>query len=275
MSRTVVGLFRTPAEAQQVKRQLVGEGFPAESIRVLSNESDGFAEGAVADATSSASRDAGVMGSLKNFFHSLTGSDANEQDYYTRGVSAGGALLAVTVAEERTEAVVSLLEASGAADVTEEGASASGTQTNARAISAESINVPEPGEAIPVIEEKLQVGKRQVQRGGVRVYSQLVETPVEEKVRLRDEHVTVQRTPVNRPISAAQSDAFKDETIEMTEMAEEAVVAKQARVVEEVRVGKDVTERAQTVKDKLRHTEVNVEEIPGEISRKGKTAGNS
>ena len=274
MAKTVVGLFRTPAEAQKVKQQLVEEGFSSGSIRVLSNESDGFAEAAVSEVKGTSSGETSVMGSIKSFFHSLTSEGSGEQDYYTRGVSSGGALLAATVPDERADAVAARLEAYGAADVTEDGtaATAQGTAraTNAAATSA---SVATGGTAIPVVEEELQVGKRQVQRGGVRVYSHVVETPVEEAVRLREEHVRVQRSPVNRPASAADFDSFKEGTIELTETGEEAVVAKQARVVEEVTVGKDVTERTATIKDKIRHTEVEVEEIPGEITGKGTSAG--
>jgi stress response protein YsnF len=46
--------------------------------------------------------------------------------------------------------------------------------------------------AIPVVEEELQVGKRAVNRGGVRVFSRVVEKPVEEHVQLREENVTVE-----------------------------------------------------------------------------------
>jgi uncharacterized protein (TIGR02271 family) len=129
------------------------------------------------------------------------------------------------------------------------------------------------GAAIPIVEEELQIGKRQVQRGGVRVYSRVVETPVEEEVQLREERIRVDRTPVNRVASAADFETFKEGTIELTEMGEEVVVAKQARVVEELTVGKDVTERTQKVQDTVRHTEVDVEEIPGEASRKAASTG--
>jgi len=115
-------------------------------------------------------------------------------------------------------------------------------------------------EAIPVIEEELHVGKRQVSRGGVRVVSHVTERPVEEQVGLREEHVHVERRPVDRPLTGADvNDAFRERTIEATETAEEAVVAKEARVVEEVVVNKDVAERTETVRDTVRRTDVDVE----------------
>jgi len=110
----------------------------------------------------------------------------------------------------------------------------------------------------------MTVGKRAVQRGGVRVYSRVTEKPVAEQVQLRDEQVSVQRRPVARTLSDADRSAFKDSTIEMTETDEEAIVAKQARVVEEVVVRKDVQDRTETVHDTVRRTDVQVEQLGAE-----------
>ena len=54
-------------------------------------------------------------------------------------------------------------------------------------------------EVIPLTEEQLKVGKRDVSHGRVRVRSYVVEEPVEEQVNLRQEHVHVERRPVDRP----------------------------------------------------------------------------
>jgi uncharacterized protein (TIGR02271 family) len=123
--------------------------------------------------------------------------------------------------------------------------------------------------AIPVVQEQLKVGKREVQRGGVRVFSRVVETPVNETIGLREEHVNVERRPVNEPISAVDSSAFKEQTIEMRETAEEAVVEKSARVVEEVMINKEVTQREQQINDTVRHTEVEVEQLGAGAARSG------
>lgn len=55
--------------------------------------------------------------------------------------------------------------------------------------------------------------------------------------------------------------ALKDGVIEVTETAETPVVSKEARIVEEVVVGKAVTERTETVHDTVRRTDVEVENI--------------
>ncbi len=258
MAKTVVGLFRNMVEAQNVKHDLVNEGYPSESVRVVATgENSSLSTSSVAGTQSEASQSTGVMASVKNFFKSFTEADDADHDYYSQGVSRGGAMLAVTVPDERADAVQALLEQRGASDVDEQFA-AGATNTSAKQTAATNTT----GEmAIPVVEEELLVGKRQVNRGGVRVYSHVVETPVEENIQLREEHVRVQRNTVNRPASEADFQGFKEGAIELTETGEEAVVSKQARVVEEVIVGKDVSERAQKVSDTVRRTEVEVENL--------------
>lgn len=61
---------------------------------------------------------------------------------------------------------------------------------------------------------------------------------------------------------AIAPDAFTEKTIEVTETAEEAVVAKTGRVKEELVVRKDVDERVETVRDKVRREEVEVDPQP-------------
>ena len=111
---------------------------------------------------------------------------------------------------------------------------------------------------IPVIEEQLQVGKKVVETGGVRLRSRVIETPVEEEVRLKEEHVRVEREAVNRPATAAD---FKEGTVEVREEAEVPVVSKEARVVEEVTLNKEVKEHEHTINETLRSTEVDVEKL--------------
>jgi hypothetical protein len=67
-------------------------------------------------------------------------------------------------------------------------------------------------ERIPVAEERLNVGKREVNQGRVRVRSYVVETPVQEQVNLRQEHVSVERRPVDRPVTGKEN-LFQERTM--------------------------------------------------------------
>ena len=115
-------------------------------------------------------------------------------------------------------------------------------------------------DVLQVVEERLNVGKRAVSRGKVRLHSYVVETAVSENVTLRDETVTIDRHAVDRPVAALGADAFQERTIEMEEIDEEAVVSKTARVVEEIGIRKDVSDRTETVRDTVRSTKVDIED---------------
>lgn len=128
-----------------------------------------------------------------------------------------------------------------------------------------SLSDDESNATIPVVEEDLQVGKREVERGGVRVRSRIVERPVEESLRLREERVRVERTPVNRPATEADFNTFREGEIEVRERAEVPIVNKEARVVEEVNVRREVEERDEVIRDTVRRTDVEVEQLDSDI----------
>jgi stress response protein YsnF len=115
--------------------------------------------------------------------------------------------------------------------------------------------------AVPVIKEDMQVGKREVEKGGVRVETRMVESPVEETVNLREENVRVERVSTNRPLSEAELAEMQNKTIEVIEHAEVPVIAKEARVVEEVVVTKSATQHSETFRDTVKHTEVFVQDL--------------
>jgi len=111
---------------------------------------------------------------------------------------------------------------------------------------------------LPVVEEQMNVSKREVEKGKVHIYTEVTEKPVSADVSLRQENVTVERRPADRPVSSTDT-AFRDQDISLTEKSEQAVINKSARVVEEVVVGKDVTTQNQTVSDTVRRTDVHVD----------------
>jgi len=130
---------------------------------------------------------------------------------------------------------------------------------SARAESGLGTTAGRDDESIPIVEEHLRVGKRDVNLGRVRVRSYIVEEPVSEEVRLREDRVEIERRPVDRVLEAGES-AFVDRTIEAEEHAEEAIVSKEARVTEEIGIRRESEERTKTVSDTVRRTEVEVDD---------------
>lgn len=144
------------------------------------------------------------------------------------------------------------------------------TTTTTATVAAPPAGQAQDGVAIPVIEEEIRIGKRVVGTGGVRVQTHVTERPVEETVTLREEHVNVERHPVNRPATQGDVAAVTGGVVEMTTMAEEAVVGKGARVVEEVVVSKDTIAHDETIRDTVRRTDVEIEDLSNSKTNRAK-----
>ena len=268
MSYTVVGIFDSKTEARAAMSELVSNGFVEENIDISEgNYGDNYSQNTTASTTTS---NTGVGDSVSNFFSNLFSDDETQANNYASVARDSEAILTVQAdTQERANQVAEIFDRHGSVDVNERSTqyqqNFSQTSTNAQSnltTGEATTGAARTGEAvIPVIEEQLQVGKREVERGGARIRSHIVEKPVEEHLRLRQERVIVNRRPVNRAVTDADVNNFQEGSFEITERGEEAVVSKQARVVEEVAVGKQVEERDQVISDTVRRTEVDVEEI--------------
>lgn len=247
---------------------------------------------------------AGIGATAGGLISGLTrlGMSEHQAHTYAEGVRRGGTLVSVNVADEGAPQVVTIMKRHGAIEIDkraaqwrEEGWTGFDAQTTNAAfeayqkgamkldtgaqdaditaehkpVSAQPINAGEI--ALPVVEEQLEVGKREVERGGVRVQTRVTETPVEENIQLRDERVHVERRPVDYTFHGTESEAFQESIVEIKEAYEELIVKKKARVVEEVVVGKDVEQHTETVRDTLRRTDVDIEPLGTEKAR-GATA---
>lgn len=227
----------------------------------------------------------GLVGALTNI-----GVPEEHAHHYAEGVRRGATLVSVEADPVNAGLVTGIMARYHAFDVNERAAmwrktGWTGYDASAPAFSADeaarermryrNLDIDKGQVTIPVVEEQVAVGKREVRGGGVRVSNRVVERPVEEQLTLRDERVNVERHAVDRPATAADG-AFREGTLEFKETREEPVVSKTARVVEEVVVNKDVKERTQTVKETARRNEVDVQptrtsETPAQQSRTSQT----
>jgi uncharacterized protein (TIGR02271 family) len=271
MQQTVVGVFDSMTDAQQAVSALAASGVSRDRVQISASNANASAAGAGASDTV---EDEGMMSSIKHFFSGLFGDEEDHAAPYAEAVRRGGAIVKVNVdGDEELHRATEALDDAGAVDIDEraqtwrsegwQGASA----TNAADTRQDDLTARAPTTAdagvIPVIKESLEVGKRTIGTGGVRVFARTVSEPVNESVDLRSEHAQVTRRPADRPATEADLNALKDRTIEVRETAEKAVVSKTARVVEEVSVGKTVENRTENISDSLRHTEVEVERLAG------------
>lgn len=245
--RTVVGLFEDKNEARRTIDDLKRIGISESAVSLLSKEGANGPMAAYLD-PSRASRDpAGVTRALV-----AMGLSEGEAQKYVSGIEHGYTLEAVSVDDAKANEALEIMRAHWG----------NAPDREARGIGGiEREDIGETEEIVPVIVEELAIGKREVAAGGVRVVSKVESAPVEQDVSLRTEKVDVERRKVDRPIEKGE-DAFREREIEVTATAEEAVVAKTARVIEEVIVKKDVETHTEKIKDTVRHTDVDVEKLP-------------
>jgi uncharacterized protein (TIGR02271 family) len=302
MKRIITAMFDDRSHAEAAVQRLTQElSVTRDSIQIYA-----------ADATSTVpatttTQDTGVWASIKDLF-------VPDEDRYTyaEGMRRGSTVVSAEMDDLLLDDAMSVLEASGAVDLdsreaewrqsgwtgyqadsvtgttvtgtaseTGVGVAATGAATGMAAqtgvgqqAAAASITQAGGEQVIPVVEEQVRVGKRDVERGRVRVRSYVVETPVSEQISLREEHVEVQRRAVDRPLTDVDA-AFREQTIEATATSEEAVVAKEARVVEEVTISKDAAEHIETVHDTVRRTEVEIDDTTGTVHATGGVSSNA
>lgn len=239
MPNTVVGLYQDENQVRTVMDELVEHDFPRRAIDMHDSPSPRLRD-RLAD----------------------QGVPQGELDDYLDGIRRGGKLVVLEATDDRTRDALEIMRRHERGGVAGAGATAGAAHAGAAgdAKRGATRTNAEGEESVEVVEEELDVGTREVERGGVRVNSYVTERPVEEEVRVRDESVHVDRRPVDRPVGDAEAeDAFRERSVEMHERDEEAVVGKRARVIEEIVLSKDVDEHTETVRDTVRRTDVEVE----------------
>ncbi|GAA4427186.1 hypothetical protein GCM10023188_09980 [Pontibacter saemangeumensis] len=266
MSHTVVGVFDSSTEAQTAVQHLVSNGITRDRIDVSPQTA---ANSPGLDRDRDEDND-----SIGAFFRNLFGSD-ERTDHYSKYARNGSVVTVHATSTEEAERAADIMDEDGAVNLDERttgkgyaagAAGAAMTDTTRR-----DLDTTNTDKSIPIIEENLRVGKREVETGGVRVRSRIVEKPVEEHLRLREEHVHVERTPVNRAATPADLNSFKEGDISLTEHAEIPMVDKEARVVEEVRIGKDVEEHVENIHETVRKTDVDIDKLSSDELRNRRT----
>jgi uncharacterized protein (TIGR02271 family) len=264
--QSVIATFDDPATARAAVDSLIAYGFSAQSVHlqasaVTSTRLD-------ANGRTVSAGDKGFLSGVGRFFsHLFESDDTTDADKYAEAVKRGSRVVVVDVKDDEEVAnATDVMDDMGAVDVEEraeawkaqgwKGFDADAAYTDQDAAFA--------NQSVPVLQEELKVGKRTVNVGGLRVIKRMSEKPVSEIVSLREEHATIERRPVDRAATEADFTNFKEGTLEVRETAEEAVVGKIARVVEEVTIDKAATERLETVSDTVRRTDVEVDRLPGE-----------
>jgi len=264
----LVAVYDLREDAERVRDRLIASGIPATDIRLSS--ADDVSAAAV---TQTVPHERG-----HSFWDWLFGEDVPEHErvWYHANLREGRTALSVLVrSDAEREQVADILEEFNPLDLHDETTAGIGGATRispevrsgyaagtADPVRAEAVGVTEQTEqVIPVVKEELAVGKTASERR-YRIRTYVVETPVEEQVKLRDERVIVERRPASGTVGSDAGAAMQERVFEVTERREEPVVEKRAREAEEVVVRKEANERVETVRDTVRETKVDVDQGP-------------
>lgn len=260
MSDTIIAVFDTAEHAALAIADLKNSGVPDSAI----------SQHREADTTTTST--SASTGQKPGFWSNLFGGEperAHDTSVYDRSMATGGSVVSVQAPANVMDQVVEILERHNPVDIDERAAGYQETTATSyatpTAVPAATARPTVDDGVVQLSEESLAVGKRAVNRGTTRVRRYVVETPISEDVTLRDETVSVERRKVADG-TAIPSTAFTDKVIEMTETDEEVVVSKTARVVEEVVIKKDVSDRVETVRDTVRRDEVEITKEPGVVT---------
>jgi uncharacterized protein (TIGR02271 family) len=250
----IVAVYDKSGKAKDAMRALEAAGFSTGDISLLNRDA----------LTNTDVNDAGL-------WRRLFGRDVgdSQSSVYSRAIETGGAVLTLRLPESDVPRAMKILDVHPPSNLNETSANWDAASTpSSKAV------VPPPlsprmastvttgkEEVLRLAEEHLDVGKRQVETGRARVRRFVIEEPVESQVTLHEEHAALLRRPVSDSRAIKDVD-WTDKTIEITETAEQAVVNKTAHIAEEVVVRREGSDHVETVRDKIRRQQVEIERLP-------------
>jgi uncharacterized protein (TIGR02271 family) len=264
---TLVAVYDTEAHADAAVKALKAAGFAESDISVFND--DRLKAGRTS--LSPGVKEAGL-------WQRLFGADVyeHEANIYGQTVQDGGVVISVRVPESEVAHARAVLDIHRPVDVHDRALTAAvAPPARVEAIEKKLEAVPlaavqkvavspklaaaQP-DVLRLAEEQLQVGKEMAEAGRTRVRRFVTEREAAADVTLHEEHAEVLRKAISDPKYVAEID-WADGTIEVIETAEHALVSKTARIVEEVSLRKIGSDHVETIKDKIRRQQVEIERI--------------
>src|SRR5215831_11845229 len=264
---TIVAVFDTRAHADAAVKALRAGGFANADISIF--DEDRLASGQKAMA-------AGVKEA--GLWQRLFGDDVYEHEaaVYHQTLKHGGVVVSARVMDNEVAHAIAILDLHRPVDVHDRAvttgiAPAAHVEAVEKKIDAVPLAAvqqvavtPKLAEAhdgvLRLAEEQLEVGKRSVETGRTRVRRYVTEREASADVTLHNEHAEVLRRAISDPKYIGEID-WADGEIEVVETAEHALAKKTAHIVEEVSLKKVGTDRVETVKDKIRRQQVEIQRV--------------
>ena len=277
---TLVAVYDTPPHADAAVKALKAAGFAESDISVF----DSARLKGGKSTLSAGVREAGL-------WHRLFGGDVyqHEANIYGETVEDGGVVISVRVPDTEVAHATAVLDIHRPVDVHDRAVTAGvAPAAHVEAIEKKLDAVPladmqqvavspklaaaQP-DVLRLAEEHLEVGKEMAETGRTRIRRFVTEQEVAADVTLHEEHAEVLRKAISDPTYVGEID-WADGTVEVIETAEHALVNKTARIVEEVSLKKIGSDHVETIRDKIRRQQAEIERIgaDGKIIQSPRTA---
>jgi stress response protein YsnF len=264
---TLVAAFDTPEHATAAVNALKAGGFHSDDISVFDHSRLKIGK----DVVGTAPKQAGV-------WQWLFGRDLNlyEANVYGSTIDDGGTVVAVRVPTDQVAQASGILDLHHPINIHDRAvtsgiAPAAQVETAAKSIAAVPLAKDQKiavtpklaevhGDTLRLAEEQLQVGKKMVEAGRTRVRRFTTEREVTQDVTLHEEHAELLRKAISQPAELTDVD-WADSELEVIETKEQALVNKTARVVEEISLRKKGDDHVETIHEKLRRQQAEVEQV--------------
>jgi stress response protein YsnF len=277
---TLVAVYDTPAHADAAVKALKAAGFAESDISIFDS------------ARLKAGRSTMAAGVKEpGLWQRLFGADVyeHEADIYGDTIEDGGVVISVRVPPSEVAHARAVLDIHRPVDVHDRAvttgvAPAAHVETIEKKLEAVPLGAiqqvavsPKLAAAQPDVlrlaEEQLEVGKEMAETGRTRVRRFVTERDVAQDVTLHEEHAEVLRKAISDPKYVGDID-WADGTIEVIETAEHALPKKTARIVEEIGLRKIGADHVETIRDKLRRQQVEIERLgpDGKVIQQPRTA---
>jgi len=277
---TLVAVYDTPAHADAAVKALKAAGFAESDISVFDSARLKGGRSTMA---------AGVK--EPGLWNRLFGTDVyqHEANIYGETIDDGGVVISVRVPPSEVSHARAVLDIHLPVDVHDRAVTSGiAPVAHVEAVEKKLEEVPlaamqkvavsprlaaaQP-DVLRLAEEQLEVGKQMVETGRTRVRRFVTERDVAQDISLHDEHAEVIRKAISDPKYVGEID-WADGTIEVVETAEHALANKTARIVEEVGLKKIGADHVETIRDKLRRQQVEIERIgpDGKVIQQPRTA---
>jgi uncharacterized protein (TIGR02271 family) len=265
---TLVAAFDTKEHATAAVNALRAGGFHGDDISVLDHSRLKVGKDVI-----------GTTPKHAGFWQRLFGKDLNlyEANVYGSTIDDGGTVVSVRVPREQVAQASGILDLHHPINI-QDRAVTSGFAPSAHVETAAKAIPPKPlvkdqavavtpklaevhSDTLRLAEEQLQVGKTMVETGRTRVRRFTTERDAAQDVTLHEEHAEVVRRAISQPSELTDVD-WADQELEVAETKEQALVSKTARVVEEVSLRKKGDDHVETIHQKLRRQQAEIQQVP-------------